>query len=380
MLKRTYLCIIFFVASFGVADAFAARTFTANGMANRKFIGSSIMLKPVECQTLIANIPAQYKANASCIGLDEAVASTASFAQFQFKTDLGVEDVSLTVSGTCTAGAAAGETYVPLRYVNSTTLQTVQVIRGYSQVTGSVSGCKVQGSDEAGCFYYSKTATVSLAECNVKLKETGDVGGADGMGDTSAPEYTGDGTGGGGGTTPGDGGGTTPGDGGGTTPGGGGTTPGDGGTTPGDGGGGTTPGGGGTTPGGGGTGDTQAHCGAPGQPACAINEGNTPTGIGGLMDGLMKLVEGIGEGRETGLDDAKSDSGKNTSLSFVSVSVPTGVCVNPTVSLPNIAGSWSVDVCQYVGILGVAFDALWAFAFVVGVISLVGRATAKPVA
>ena len=366
-----FMCCMFMCSG----QAFAAKVFRYTGYQ----IGSGVF-SPLSCDGVVAALKGGNFNNwlplTSCneADIDAAVRATGGGTFFFSRVDGKQYQIQLSVaSGNCQAGRDAGPADVPVAYVDKDNIERVmQVIRDPMALSGSQGGCVIKASSVGGCFYYTANQP-ALQECTVYFQETGADGGADSPPDTTKPAYTG-GSGGDGG------GGTTPGDGGGTTPGGGGTTPGGGGTTPGDGGGGTTPGGGGSTPGGGGTGDTQAHCGAPGQPACSINEGNTPTGIGGLMDGLMKLVDGIGDGRQTGLDDAKADSGKNTSLSIVSVSVPTGVCVNPTVSLPNMSGSWSVDVCRYVGMLGVAFDALWAFAFVVGIISLVGRATAKPVA
>nr|WP_315249435.1 hypothetical protein [uncultured Duganella sp.] len=93
----------------------------------------------------------------------------------------------------------------------------------------------------------------------------------------------------------------------------------------------------------------------------------------------MKLVDGIGKDREKALDDLKSDEGKNTSVGF-NFQVPSAACVNPTVRVPGFAGSWEVDICQYVTLFGAMFEALWSALFVFGVMSMVARATAKPVA
>lgn len=94
----------------------------------------------------------------------------------------------------------------------------------------------------------------------------------------------------------------------------------------------------------------------------------------------MKLVDGIGDDRQKGLDDATSETGKDTSLGFSSFNLPTGTCVNPTVRLPGVGGSWSVDVCSYIGLLADMFEAFWAVAFSLAVMSMVARATQKPVA
>jgi hypothetical protein len=247
-------------------------------------------------------------------------------------------------------------------YTKAGDIDTVlQRIQDPMAAKGSFKGCEIAASEVGGCFYHEAVNGASLKECTVYLKETGQDGGTDAAPDTSVPAYGGGGDGGGGGTTPGDGGGgTTPGDGGTTTPGGGGTTP-----------------GGGT--GGGGDGDSQANCGAPGQPACKIDESGTPDGKG-MFDALMKLVEGIGADRQKGFDDATSDNGKDTSLGFSSLNLPSGSCVNPTVQLPGFGGSWSVDICSYIGLLADMFEAFWAFAFAFSVMSMVSRATQKPVA
>jgi hypothetical protein len=391
--------LIFFMCCMFVCSgqAFAAKVFRYTGYQ----IGSGVF-SPLSCDGVVAALKGGNLNNwlplTSCneADIDAAVRATGGGTFFFSRVDGKPYQIQLSVaSGNCQAGRDAGPADVPVAYVDKDNIDRVmQVIRDPMALSGSQGGCVIKASSVGGCFYYTASQP-ALQECTVYFQETGADGGSDSPPDTTTPAYTGGtGGGGGGGTTPGDGGGTTPGDGGGTTPGGGGTTPGGGGTTPGgggttpggggttpgDGGGGTAPGGGGSTPGGGGTGDTQAHCGAPGQPACSINEGNTPTGIGGLMDALTKLVDGLGEARQTGMDDAKSDQGKNTSLPFSSASLPSGVCVNPTVTLPAIGGSWTVDVCKYFEMLGPAFEALWVFAFVMATISMVARATSKPVA
>lgn len=93
----------------------------------------------------------------------------------------------------------------------------------------------------------------------------------------------------------------------------------------------------------------------------------------------MKMVDGIGKDREKGIDDLKSDEGKDTSLPF-SFQLPGAACTNPTVRVPGFAGSWEVDICQYVVLLGAMFEALWSALFVFAVMALVARATTKPVA
>jgi len=93
----------------------------------------------------------------------------------------------------------------------------------------------------------------------------------------------------------------------------------------------------------------------------------------------MKLVDGIGKDREKGLDDLKSDDGKDTSLPF-SLQIPNVACTNPTVRIPGFAGSWEVGICQYLNIFGAMFEAFWSALFVLAVMSLVARATAKPIA
>ena len=361
-------------------QAFAAKTFEISGRS----IGSGV-LSPLSCEGIVNRfISAGLKDRTPFKQCDEAsVDSAVRFGgnNFSVVTASGEEwSVGIVkTGGDCQAGRTAGPADVPVAYVDKdSTDKVLQVIRDPLTLKGSQGGCAIAASEVGGCFYFTSSQP-ALKTCTVYFKETGADAGGDVAPDTSTPAYGGGTTPGGGGTTPGDGGGTTPG-GGGSTPGGDGSTPGGGGTTPGDGGGSTTPGGGGTTPGGGGTGDTQAHCGAPGQPACSINEGNTPTGIGGLMDALTKLVDGLGEARQTGIDDAKSDQGKNTALPFSAASLPTGVCVNPSVSLPGVGGSWTVDVCKYFEMLGPAFEALWVFAFVMATMSMVARATSKPVA
>jgi hypothetical protein len=90
----------------------------------------------------------------------------------------------------------------------------------------------------------------------------------------------------------------------------------------------------------------------------------------------MKMVDGIGSDRQKGLDDAKSDDGKDTSLPF-HFEVPAGECVNPTVTIPFIGGSYAVSICGYLDSLRTVFTALWGFAFFFASIATVARATAK---
>lgn len=335
-----------------------------------------------DCDTISAKLGKAVE----CTGLAEAVdhsvrAHESGFFSILHPDRLGPQQGVVNSTGNCLAGRAAGTADVGTHYVNVTTLAIVSTIVEPLQVTGVVSSCKVRAVDKGGCFVWNSKAVNGIAPqtCTIYLQETGEIGGADSMPPGELPAYSGGGTGGGGGTTPGDGGGTTPGDGGGTTPGGGGTTPGGGGTTPGDGGGGTTPGGGGSTPGTGG-GDGEAHCGAPGQPACSINEGSTPTGIGGLLDGLMKLVDGLGEGRQSGIDDAKSDAGKNTDVPLFAIGIPRAECVNPSISEPFSGRVWTIEICKYITMVSIAFEAFWIFAFAIAVMSLVSKATQKPVA
>jgi hypothetical protein len=99
-----------------------------------------------------------------------------------------------------------------------------------------------------------------------------------------------------------------------------------------------------------------------------------------MFDALTHLVDGLGSDRQSGIDDAKSDAGKDTSLPFTGFTLPTGTCVNPVVGLPGIGGQWTVDICSYTAILATMFDALWFVAFAFAVMSLVSRATSKPVA
>jgi hypothetical protein len=98
------------------------------------------------------------------------------------------------------------------------------------------------------------------------------------------------------------------------------------------------------------------------------------------MDGLLKLVDGLGEGRQTGIDDAKSDDGKDTRVPLFAVGIPRAACVNPTVAVPFSGRVFTVEICKYVDMLSIAFEAFWIFAFAMAVMSMVGRATQKPVA
>jgi hypothetical protein len=319
----------------------------------------------------------------TCVGLDEAM--TTSVVSFNYVVSgLGTWPVNISRSGSCIAGTAAGSQFVSVAYVNYSTLAVLQQFRDPLTVTGVRAGCQIKASEVGGAFYDGVVNGVALKHVTVYFVETGADGGGEQTPDDSVPEYGGSGSGGGtgGDTGGGTGGGGTGGDTGGGGTGGGGTGGGGtgGGGTGDDGsGGGGTGGDGGTGGGGTGGGDTQQNCGAPGQPACKIDESGTPTGSG-MLDALMKLVEGIGDDRQKGLDDAKSDADKDTSLPFSSLSLPSGSCVNPTVSLPGFGGSWTVDICSYVDMLGSMFEAFWAFAFAFAVMSMVSRATAKPVA
>lgn len=395
LMKRLFL-ILFFV--FFSADAFAAKKFVVSMQY------TAVELSEITCEEVQNKLFSSSAKKPECVGFAEAVekaSNSPSYSPFQMTGSPCWQNVcNLDVrveSGICKAGQSAGDPMVPVYYsVNGVKVQT---IRTASQVTGSLGGCKVRGVsfDTSLCVGYVR-GNATLMNCNVLLEETGEPGGADGISDDD-PGYNGS-------TTPETGGGTTPGGGTGggdtgegTTPGGGtggsggGTTPGGGtgggdGTTPGGGtggGGGTTPGGGtgggdGTTPGGstgGGSGGSgEANCGASGQPGCKIDETGTPSGKG-LWNDLLDLLTRSGAQRQTGIDDAVSDSGKNTSPGLFSLPTLPSSCVDPSVEI--VGRNFSIPICEYIPMIGAGFEAFWFIAFALACMSMVSRAMNKPV-
>lgn len=386
-MKRLFLL---FILLFFSQSSFAARTFSFNGPTN-------LVNGPGEpsCSFVIGKL-SSYK-DVDCIGLDAAVKNAISSPNTSYtftvnavyKSDgsqLGRDGVgSITmVGGSCIAGTSAGTVEVPMFYtVNG---EKVQTIRTASQVTGSIAGCKVNGvgTDGTGvCIGFPRAGTnATLMTCGVEMQETGQDGGAEGVTD-SDPGYNGSlpGTGGGGGTNPGDG--TNPGgdgSGGGDAAGGSGGGSGDGGTggggTGGDGGSGGGGGGGGDGGSGGGGDSRELNCGAPGQPACRIDEMGTPDGRD-LFKDLLALVERAGVLRKAGLDDAVAEQGKDTGIRLFSLPTMSANCTDPRFDI--VGRNFTVPICKYISMIGAGFEAFWAVAFVLAVMSMVSRAMNKPV-
>jgi hypothetical protein len=370
-MKRISLLAVLFLFSLAAGYSQAARVIY---VSQSSVWGSNLKLDPPSCGTLNDQAIVKLVGPVTCDGLDEAVKNGGN-GSFSVTVKSGQKyTAGLNSTGSCTAGKDAGSFSIPIAYTKPDNHDLIlQTIHDPLSATASAGGCEIKGVELGGCFWHEPVNGAVLKECLVYFKETGVNGGAESPPDTSAPDYNGTGSGGGtggGGTDPGTGGGgTDPGTGGGGT-GGGGTG---GGGTGGDGGG---TGGGGTGGGGTGGGDTQQNCGAPGQPACKIDETGTPTGSG-LFDALMKLVDGIGSDREKGLDDLKNNDGKDTSLSFTGIDLPAGVCVDPVVQFPFVPGSFAVPICGYLDILRPLFTAFFGFSFVFAVISMISRTTLK---
>ncbi|HJV02754.1 MAG TPA: hypothetical protein VJ752_19620 [Burkholderiaceae bacterium] len=398
MSRRLIFLVVVLVQLVFSGHSNAARTLTWSGAG-----GSPNNAPFVDCNTVTQYYVAggnTWNTPVTCSGLDTALNKVAvngggTYAfSYTFKNG-GVLGGYVTSSGSCTANASAGDASLVAAYVSVDTGNVLQVVNDVNSVHGAAAGCKIKAVGADFCMTASSEAVNGVAKktCVFQMVETGEIAASNSPPDDTVPAYTGGASTGTGGTGTGGTGTGTGGTGGtgdtGGTGGTGGTGTGGTGTggtgTGGTGTGGTGTGGtgtGGTGTGGtgtGGTGTGGTNCGAPGQPACKIDESGTPSGIGGALDALNALVNGVGGDRQNGFNDAVSDAGKDTSLGF-GYQLPHGSCSNPTVGLPGIGGQWTVDICSYTGTFAAMFELLWVFFFGYSVMSLVARATAKPVA
>lgn len=146
--------------------------------------------------------------------------------------------------------------------------------------------------------------------------------------------------------------------------GGGGTGPG---RTPGTGGGGPEGGPGGTgsslNPGGGGSGsgtvqtpaegEEQAACGAPGQPACRIDETGTPRDGTGKFEGANKGLDQTKDGFLDELDKVKDLKAPEWTWTF---QLPTGCTM---ISLEGFGQSFDIDVCRFQPVIHDLMTLIW---------------------
>lgn len=98
------------------------------------------------------------------------------FFKYTYKTGSGVEKsdtATVSVSGTCKKDDPAGSVSLPMYY--SKNGEIVQRIRSVADVKGSVNACAVVGVSEGMCSGVP-TDGVSLMECDVTVKETGEDG------------------------------------------------------------------------------------------------------------------------------------------------------------------------------------------------------------
>lgn len=137
-MKRLFLFTLLVVMSAMSSSAFAAKTIrvTVNG-----WFGNYLM-DPAEC-SFIETVPGLSAfAPISCIGLDAAIRGGGSFSVIDKNGESRLGGVSVT--GTCNAGADAGQADIPVSYTKEGNIDIVlQPIRDPMASSGARRGCKI---------------------------------------------------------------------------------------------------------------------------------------------------------------------------------------------------------------------------------------------